>query len=80
MYVGNDGTLQEACFVPKSSKAAEGDGYLVAVYSNLLESRAELLVVDAQRMRELARVVLPFQISMQVHGVWAPHEALPFES
>jgi carotenoid cleavage dioxygenase len=80
LFVGGDGTLQEACFVPKNSRAAEGEGYLVGVYSNLAENRSELIVVDAQRMQELARVVLPFQIAVQVHGVWAPYEDLPFES
>ncbi len=80
LFVGSDGTLQEACFVPRNSKAAEGEGYLVAVYTNLAESRAELIVVEAQRMEELARVILPFQLSVQVHGAWAPYETLPFES
>ena len=78
LFVGSDGTLQEACFVPRAAQAAEGDGYLVAVYSNLAASRSELIVVDAMRMAELARVILPFQISVQVHGAWAPHEAVPF--
>jgi carotenoid cleavage dioxygenase-like enzyme len=55
-------------------------GYLVGVYSNLAASRSELIVIDAPRMQELARVILPFRISQQVHGVWAPHEDLPFES
>jgi carotenoid cleavage dioxygenase-like enzyme len=80
LFVGSDGTLQEACFVPRKSDAMEGDGYLVGVYSNLLERRSELLVVDAVRMQELARVILPFRISEQVHGVWAPYEQVPFES
>jgi carotenoid cleavage dioxygenase len=78
--VGSDGTLQEACFVPRNSKAAEGEGYLVGVYDNLAESRSELIVVDAQHMQELGRVILPFRISVQVHGVWAPYEDLPFAS
>ena len=78
LFVGSDGTLQEACFVPRSAAAAEGDGYLVGVYDNLAESRSELLVVDATRMEELARVILPFKISVQVHGTWAPYETLPF--
>jgi len=80
LFVGGNGTLQEACFVPRSGKAAEGDGYLVGAYSNLVESRSELVVVDAPRMQELARVILPFRISEQVHGVWAPFEDLPFET
>ncbi len=80
LFVGSDGTLQEACFVPKQNGASEGEGYLVAVYSNLAASRSELIVVDAERMEELGRVILPFEISVQVHGVWAPYESLPFES
>ena len=80
LFVGSNGTLQEACFVPRSRTAPEGDGYLVGVYSNLVESRSELIVVDAPRMQELARVILPFRISEQVHGVWAPYEDLPFQS
>jgi carotenoid cleavage dioxygenase-like enzyme len=31
-------------------------------------------------MQELARVILPIRIPVQVHGVWAPYEDLPFES
>jgi carotenoid cleavage dioxygenase len=80
LFVGSDGTLQEACFVPRNNQAAEGDGYLVGVYDNLAESRSELIVADAPRMQELARVILPMRVPVQVHGVWAPHEALPFES
>ena len=80
LFVGSDGTLQEACFVPKSRNAPEGEGYLVGVWDNLAESRSELIVADAQRMQELARVILPLRISVQVHGVWAPYEDLPFES
>ncbi len=66
--------------MPKTGSAAEGDGYLVGVYSNLAESRSELIIVDAPRMQELARVILPFRISEQVHGVWASYEDLPFDS
>jgi carotenoid cleavage dioxygenase-like enzyme len=80
LFVGSNGTLQEACFVPRNSKAPEGEGYLVAVYNNLADSRSELIVVEAQRMEEIARVILPFDIPVQVHGAWAPYEAVPFES
>jgi len=79
LFVGGDGTLEEACFVPRSSKAAEGEGYLVGVYGNLIKGRSELIVVDAVRMQEIGRVILPFPISVQVHGVWAPYEDLPFD-
>jgi carotenoid cleavage dioxygenase-like enzyme len=77
-FVGSVGTAQEACFVPKHQKAAEGDGYLVSVYSNFIEKRSELVIIDATTLEQRARVILPFKISEQVHGVWASHEELPF--
>jgi carotenoid cleavage dioxygenase-like enzyme len=51
----------------------------VGVVSNYAELRSELVIVDAQRMGEgeLARVILPFRISPQVHGVWANASELP---
>ena len=80
LFVGDGGSLQEACFAPKSAGAPEGAGYLLGVYSNFLERRSELLVIDAQQMQEVARVILPMQIPAQVHGTWAPHELVPFAS
>lgn len=80
LFVGSDGSLQEATFVPRRGTATEGDGYLVGVYTNLAASRSELIVVDALRMQELARVILPMRISEQVHGAWASYEDLPFDS
>ena len=80
LFVGSDGSLQECTFVPRRGSAAEGEGYLVGVYTNLAASRSELIVIDAPRMQELARVILPIRISEQVHGAWAPYEDLPFES
>jgi carotenoid cleavage dioxygenase len=80
LFVGDNGNLQETCFVPRSAKAAEGAGYLVGVFSNMVENRSELLVIDAEKMQEVGRVILPFPISAQVHGVWAPYEELPFEA
>jgi carotenoid cleavage dioxygenase len=78
LYVGEEGSLQEACFAPSTAGAPEGSGYLLAVFDNLLERRSELLVVDAEKMQEIGRVILPFAIAAQVHGAWAPYEALPF--
>jgi carotenoid cleavage dioxygenase len=80
LFVGDTGNLQEACFVPKSAGAPEGSGYLVGVFTNLVERRSELLVIDAEKMQEVARVILPFTIAGQVHGVWAPWEEMPFEA
>jgi carotenoid cleavage dioxygenase len=77
-FAGPAHGLQECSFVPRAS-GREGDGYLVGVVSNYAELRSELVIVDAQRMGEgeLARVILPFRISPQVHGVWANASELP---
>jgi carotenoid cleavage dioxygenase len=80
LFVGDNGTLQEACFAPKAGNTAEGAGYLVAVFSNMVEKRSELLIVDAESWHETGRVILPFPIPAQVHGVWAPYESLPFDA
>ena len=74
--------LQECSFVPRGvpgGGANEGDGYLVGVASNYAEMRSELIIADAQRLGEgdIARVILPFRISQQVHGVWANTSELP---
>lgn len=78
-YAGPTHGLQEVSFVPRKG-GGEGDGYLVGVATNYAERRSELVIVDAQRMGEgdIARVVLPFRISGQVHGVWASADELPF--
>ncbi len=73
-------TLAEACFAPKSRTAPEGAGYLLGVASHENEGgRADLLVLDAEHLDEgpVAVVKLPTRIVGQIHGWWAPHEALP---
>jgi carotenoid cleavage dioxygenase-like enzyme len=77
-FAGPSHALQECSFVPRAS-GVEGDGYLVGVASNYAEMRSELVITDAQRLGEgdVARVILPFRISQQVHGVWASASELP---
>jgi carotenoid cleavage dioxygenase len=70
--------LQEVTFVPRKG-GGEGSGYLMGVASNYAEQRSELVIMDAERLREgdIARVILPFKLSSQVHGVWAAADELP---
>jgi len=60
--------------VPRSANAAEGDGYLIGTAQRLLESRTDLLILDAQRLAEgpLATVRMPFRLFNQIHGWWVP--------
>jgi carotenoid cleavage dioxygenase len=79
-FAGPTHALQECTFVPRAGeRGAEGDGYLIGVVSNYAEMRSELVIVDAQRLGEgdIARVLLPFRISQQVHGIWASAKELP---
>ena len=76
-FVGDTHLVQEPTFVPRSSRSAEGDGYLLATVHNVATMRCELLIVDASTLGELARVVLPFRNPSQVHGVWATAQDLP---
>jgi carotenoid cleavage dioxygenase len=77
-FAGSTHALQEVTFVPRKG-SGEGHGYLVGVASNYAEQRSELIVADAERpaQGDIARVILPFRLSSQVHGVWASVEELP---
>jgi carotenoid cleavage dioxygenase len=76
-FAGPTHGLQEVSFVPR--KGGEGDGYLIGIASNYAEARSEMVILDAQRIGDgdIARVVMPFKLSSQVHGVWASADELP---
>lgn len=76
-FAGPDHVLQEPVFVPRAKDAPEGDGYLLGTAHNLVEMRTELVILDASKMQEIARVILPFRNAYQVHGVWAGVDDLP---
>jgi carotenoid cleavage dioxygenase len=71
-FAGDAHSLQEPCFVPRTGQGAEGDGYLIGVAANHAEMRSELIIADAQHLAagDIARVILPFRTSSQVHGIW----------
>jgi carotenoid cleavage dioxygenase-like enzyme len=51
----------------------------MGVASNYAEMRSELIIADAQRLEEgdVARVILPFRATAQVHGRWFDASELP---
>lgn len=79
LFAGESHTLQECQFVPRSPTAPEGDGYLLGVANNLAKMRSELIIADAGNLAagELARVILPFRASAQIHCEWLTPEAFP---
>jgi carotenoid cleavage dioxygenase len=76
-WAGEHHVVQEPVFVAREGSNEEGDGYLLATVHNLAERRAELVIVDAVKMEEEARVILPFRNPGQVHGTWASEADLP---
>ncbi len=78
-YVGERTTCQEPQFVPRSPRAAEGDGFILTVLTRFGEdSGTELAVLDAQQLAQgpMARIRVPFRLRGAVHGNWVPEEAL----
>jgi carotenoid cleavage dioxygenase-like enzyme len=79
-FPGRSRAVNEPVFIPRNAAASkEGDGYLLAVGQNMEKGTTELYLIDATTMEELARVVLPFRSSPQVHGTWATPADLPLQ-
>jgi carotenoid cleavage dioxygenase len=79
-FAGGTHGLQEVCFVPRPKSTAEGEGYIMGIASNYAEMRSELIIADAQNLEagDIARVILPFRSTAQVHGRWVNADELPF--
>jgi len=67
-------TPGEPVFVPRSSDAPEGVGFLLTVVYRADERRSDLLVLDAENVEAepLARVELPHRVPFGFHGNWRP--------
>ncbi|MBF4160603.1 carotenoid oxygenase family protein [Nocardioides acrostichi] len=64
----------EALFVPRPEAQAEDDGYLLDLLMS--EDRADLIVIDAATMTELARLHLPRRVPFGVHACWLTPDEL----
>ena len=62
----------EALFIPKTEALSEDDGYLLDLLMD--DDRAELIVIDARTMTELARLHLPQRVPFGVHACWLTSE------
>ena len=58
----------EALFVPRPGASAEDDGYLLELLMSA--DKAQLLILDAADMQELARLHLPQRVPFGVHSCW----------
>lgn len=64
----------EAYFVPKKNSQAEDDGYLFDLLMG--DNHAELIIIDASSMQELARLHLTPRVPFGVHATWLSQEEL----
>ena len=62
----------EALFVPRTNTSGEDDGYLLELL--MMADRAELLIIDAATMQEMARLHLPQRVPFGVHSCWPNQE------
>ena len=72
-YVLPDGdTTGEPVFVPRSTDAAEGEGYLLSVVHRGRENRSDLAVFDAENLGDgpIACAELPHRVPYGFHGNW----------
>jgi carotenoid cleavage dioxygenase-like enzyme len=77
-WCGDDSSLQEPAFIPKSTDAPEGEGYIVVLCNRLAEMRTDLLLFDAQRIDAgpMAIARLPLRVRSGLHGNWHPSSAI----
>lgn len=73
-WCGPGASFQEPVFAPKSARAPEGEGYLLAVVNLLNEHRSAIEVLDAQHLDEgpIATIQLPLRLRPGLHGNWVP--------
>ncbi|MFA5964862.1 MAG: carotenoid oxygenase family protein [Sphingomonas sp.] len=78
-YCGPQSLIQEPQFIPASSDAAEGDGWLLALVDNQVTNYTDLVILRALRIEEgpIARIHLPFRTRNGLHGTWADRSKLP---
>ncbi|MEV7547655.1 carotenoid oxygenase family protein [Streptomyces sp. NPDC089915] len=62
----------EAVFAPAEGGAAEDDGYLLTIVSDVKADCSELLVLDAGDLSTVAAVELPRRVPAGIHGHWIP--------
>lgn len=80
LYTLPDGdVISEPVFVPRSTQAPEGDGWLLAVAWRAQEGRSDLLVLDAMQLAAgpVATVCLPHRVPFGFHGNWRANECAP---
>ncbi|KAK4208931.1 lignostilbene dioxygenase family [Rhypophila decipiens] len=68
---GDNCTVDEPIFIPRSEGAEDGDGWMMGMVHRLDVGRSDLVVVDTREFDKVVAVVqLPFRTKGQIHGNW----------
>ena len=68
----------EPAFAPRLNSTTEDDGWLLTFVHNEDSGTSELLVLDAQKMKDqpVARVLIPQRVPYGIHCTWIPEDNL----
>lgn len=71
-HFGKGSYSLEPIFVPRSTHAKEGDGFLLSYVYHEAENRSDLVILDAQHVDDepLAIIQLPHRVPFGFHGCW----------
>jgi carotenoid cleavage dioxygenase len=72
-HVFKDGEVTgEPVFAPDPAGQAENDGWVISMVSDCGGAHTDLVILDAQDLRETARVHMPQRVPFGFHGNWLP--------
>jgi carotenoid cleavage dioxygenase len=71
---GEGGRVSECCFIPRSSHAPEGDGWVLFATTRKDAPRGEMVILDTRDFsKPVAVIQMPFVLRDQLHGNWVPN-------
>ncbi|KAK5048722.1 hypothetical protein LTR84_005814 [Exophiala bonariae] len=77
-YPGDQCSVEEPIFIPRSKDAPEGDGFIVGMVEHQEAGYSELVVLDSNNFSQpVALVKAPFRLMNQIHGNWCDIDAIP---
>lgn len=72
--------VQEPVFLPRSAKANEGEGYLMALVNNYRTMSSELHIIDTTNFEKAQAIVkLPLRLRHGLHGNWVDAQDIDFD-
>jgi all-trans-8'-apo-beta-carotenal 15,15'-oxygenase len=71
------GFVGEPIFAARPGGVSEDDGWLLVLAFNAETERSELVILDAQALQPVAKLMLKHHVPYGLHGFFTPHSFLP---